>query len=603
MASRRERIAVAAVVVAAVLAAVGPASASALTVTKLTATPSSTQAGGHPDFTISMGFSPDTEQLKALTIHLPPGLVGNPNAATQCSEAAFRASRCAASSTVGSTAVHVVARPPLLGGLLPVSTTATGTIYDLAPHAGEPARLGIDLKPLTLPGLGTIGEQYLESPVSLRQSDFGLDSVLQDIPRTLTVAGPVTLSLYITGIDLTLNGQAAKGPFVMLPTSCGPATTRIDASSYQGGAAAGSTSFTPTGCDRLPFSPKVSGSVGGAGQTAKGGHPAVTVAVTQAAGQAAAQSVSVTLPSQIGADIARLNVACPADQAQANQCPPSARVGTATAVTPLLSSPLTGPVLLVSPPGGGLPGLRVDLGGQLSLSLPGDIALSSTGRIVSTFATVPDLPLSRFELALSGGDAGTLLNTADLCGSNPTATGAFVAHSGAHATDSAVLGVTGCGGSGGGGAGSSGGAGHGAGGQSLSHANARRARHYAVRAKLVGHRHALRVTMRVRGHAKRITRAKVTLPRHHGMHLRRSHRRRLKVITGGRRLAVGHGVRVHRRTVAIRRLPHRGARGVRVKAGRRVLRVGRRARHGHPRLTVVLHVRGGARVRMHPKLR
>ena len=69
------------VIAAAALLAV-PASAQALSLSGLAASPASTQAGAHSDFQIHMHFAGG--QVKDLTIGLPPGQIGDPNATPLC---------------------------------------------------------------------------------------------------------------------------------------------------------------------------------------------------------------------------------------------------------------------------------------------------------------------------------------------------------------------------------------------------------------------------------------------------------------------------------------------------------------------------------------
>src|SRR4051794_17241646 len=58
-----------------------------LGISSFSVTPSSTQAAGHPDVTIDTVFSGVSDNLRSLALHLPAGLVGNPNAAAKCSQA------------------------------------------------------------------------------------------------------------------------------------------------------------------------------------------------------------------------------------------------------------------------------------------------------------------------------------------------------------------------------------------------------------------------------------------------------------------------------------------------------------------------------------
>jgi hypothetical protein len=59
--------------------------------------------------------------------------------------------------------------PPLQ--VLPID--ATGDVYNVAPDAGEPARLGVVVRP----PLGA-SKVFIVSPVRIRASDGGLDSVI-----------------------------------------------------------------------------------------------------------------------------------------------------------------------------------------------------------------------------------------------------------------------------------------------------------------------------------------------------------------------------------------------------------------------------------------
>ena len=67
-------------------------------------TPTTTQAGGHPNFKLQLTRTgSDSEDLKDLQIDLPPGLIGNPEAASaKCTKAQFQADSCPQGSTVGT---------------------------------------------------------------------------------------------------------------------------------------------------------------------------------------------------------------------------------------------------------------------------------------------------------------------------------------------------------------------------------------------------------------------------------------------------------------------------------------------------------------------
>ena len=203
----------------ALLALTAPANAADLGISSFSVTPSSMQAAGHPNLTIATTFANPSDNLENVAIHLPPGLVGNPNAATKCSQADFAADNCPATSKVGSVSVDATAT--IL--LVPTAITAPGDVYDVAPSPGEPARLGAWVRPLG----GILGKIGLPVQVSVRPTDFGLDTTIQNVPTSLS-----GIPTEIDSMSLTLNGATAGGDFVTLPSSCTPATTRIVSASW-----------------------------------------------------------------------------------------------------------------------------------------------------------------------------------------------------------------------------------------------------------------------------------------------------------------------------------------------------------------------------------
>src|SRR5215218_891777 len=126
-----------------------PAAAS-VSVNSFKLTASTTQAGGHPDVTVDVAFglNPSSDDVKALGVVLPQGLVGDPNAADRCSIANFTADRCPASSKVGTTSASVTAT--VVPVVLEVPQEAPGDVYNLQTQGGEPARLGVVLRPRAL---------------------------------------------------------------------------------------------------------------------------------------------------------------------------------------------------------------------------------------------------------------------------------------------------------------------------------------------------------------------------------------------------------------------------------------------------------------------
>ena len=151
-------------------------------------------------------------------------------------------------------------------GFLPVDQTVNGNLYNVVPHAGEPARFGIVLnaarrsrssaRPCCPPII-------LQSAASLRPSDLGLDSVLTDLPNTATVGRDADRDRHQLAVaDPLRDGrQPAEGlhpPADLVQGAHG--RLRRDGLRRPDRDAA-SRRFTTTNCAALPFTPELSASI------------------------------------------------------------------------------------------------------------------------------------------------------------------------------------------------------------------------------------------------------------------------------------------------------------------------------------------------------
>ena len=382
-----------------------PASASAdVTLTDFRVEPSSKVAGGHPDVTITQQFSygsSTSDSVKDAFVRLQPGLLGNPQSAAFCSQEQFQADECPADSKVGS--VQVTAHTVLLPF---VPLTNPGTVYNMTPTGDEPAHIGIVVQ-----AAGGLSKIFLQAPVYVRPGPdgYGLESTFADQPRTAGVG------IQIEKIALTFDGQASKGPFMRMPTSCAEGRSLSRANSWDAASVFSERDFLmrPTDCDKLAFNPKAEGSMGAPGITSAGQFPPVSTTLKFDPEEAALKRAEVILPLSLGPNVPAVERACPLELANASKCPESSRVGTAIIDSPLQAQPVRGPVYLAFNTANPLPGLIVILPPPVGVRLDGQVDLSGTR---NTFASNPDLPVRSFTLSFEGNRPDAALRlTQGLC--------------------------------------------------------------------------------------------------------------------------------------------------------------------------------------------
>lgn len=419
-------------------AAVLPATASAdVTLTDFKVEPASPQGGGHPNVTITQtfGYGSDTDDsVKDGFVRLQPGLLGNPQSAGFCSQAQFSADNCPEDSTVGS--VQVTAHTVLLPF---VPLTNNGVVYNLTPTGDEPARVGIVVE-----AAGGLEKIFLQAPVYVRPGadGYGLESTFADQPRTAGVA------IQIEKIALTFNGQASKGPFMRMPTSCAQGTSLSRANSWDAPTVFSEKTFTmtPTGCDSLPFTATAEGSMGAPGATKLSDSAPVSTTLKFDPEAAALKVAEVILPLALGPNLPGAQRACSRELADASNCPDSSRVGTAIIDSPLQAAPVRGPVYIAFNTANPLPGLIVILPAPVGVRLDGLVEPGTFGT-KNTFAGNPDLPVRSFTLEFEGGRPDSILTiNQDLCGDRTDRTMEvhLVAHNGKELSFEQELATPGC---------------------------------------------------------------------------------------------------------------------------------------------------------------
>lgn len=405
----------------------------AMSVTSVDVSLSTTQAGGHPDLSITTnydgtnaqiggpGLNPVADSPSIYEIHLPPGLNGNPLAAPTCPLATFLADRCPDETRVGTSNQRVL----ILAG--PVERDLPGFIYNLeTDNPNQAALLGVRTlgrNPITME---VVTASLVPFALTISPDDYGLDSI--NLER-LTAVSPLVGPIRITSLGLTLDGTLRNGNhFTSNPTACTPIQVSTTTTSNDGQVVtADSDPFTPTGCDLLPFDVGL-----GIGlSTTRTDSPVETSVSVTVLGdddplrQSAVLESTVVLPPgmTVNPSLGQGLEACTdaqfaaGDRTTAATCPAASRIGTVTFVTPLFAQPFVGPVyfgtrtpgtfnrLFVDVP---VPGIHVKLTGRVTLN-------EHNGQITTVFDGLPQLPFTDFNLTFQGGSR-SVLATPIACG-------------------------------------------------------------------------------------------------------------------------------------------------------------------------------------------
>jgi hypothetical protein len=246
-----------------------------------------------------------------------------------------------------------------------------------------------------------------------------------------------------------VNAITTRNDFQFNPTNCNKMEVTGTIHSSEGATDTIGVPFQVTNCAVLGFKPGFEISTSGKTSRANGASLNVKLTYPKApfGTQTNIRSVKVDLPKQLPSRLTTLQKACTAKQFETNPsgCPSASIVGHATAITPLIPVPLTGPAYFVSYGGAKFPELVIVLQGYgVTLDVHGETFISKAGITSSTFHTIPDAPVGSFELNLPQGPYSALAANGDLCKSKLVMPTAFVAQNGAEIHESTKISVTGC---------------------------------------------------------------------------------------------------------------------------------------------------------------
>jgi hypothetical protein len=424
-----------------------------------------TQAGSHPyemSTTVRFNTLSDPEKgevvdgfPKDLVVDLPPGLVINPTAAPICTNADFaKSAEQELSACPNRTAVGIVeARQP--GDKLFGDRAA---VYNLQPSPGSAAKLGFHILGVTVTLSGGVRDS----------GEYNAFATLRNLSQAEEIAGSRLIlwgnpgdpshdtergNCFIENVPPVggCSAEVEETAFITLPRACaGPQPTLFSADSWAEPGTFAETASEPletTGCDKLNFGPTVAVqpttksaesstgldfdlNVEDPGLTNPGSRAESDIKMIRAIlpeGMTVNPSAAEGLGACSAAEYAQESAA----MSPGEGCPDSAKIGSVQVTTPLLDEPLGGSVYLAQQddPATTTPGAENPFDTMLAVYIvienagygilvkqAGKVEPNpATGRLISTFEGIPQLPFSHFHLHFREGPRAPLITPA-ACG-------------------------------------------------------------------------------------------------------------------------------------------------------------------------------------------
>jgi hypothetical protein len=447
----RGRTTILTLLISAIALAIAPAAAlGSIGIESYEVTPTTTEAGGHPDVhaTFALEDNVEGEVAKDIRVNLPEGIFGNPDVLPVCTSAAFALNQCGPSSQIGIITIRAdyEGNPEFLLGTAPIYLLESRGEF-------ETARLGFVAPTVELP---------VNISVTVRTAD--------DYGLRMSVVG-ITQQIPVASVDMTVWGFPAARvndtqrfhigapgeppgcpgiafascieppypeatvplkPFTDNPTVCTGSQLPIflEVESYQDPAHQSQKVASypeTTECEKQVFNPVLNLALTSDEADTPAGLD-IQLKTPQFLGGANSpselRSAVVTLPPEltINPDAADGQSACTDAQAnfdseEADNCPDNSKIGTFEMITPALPDALVGSLFIGEPlPGNQYRVFMVASGFGIHAKLIAEFHPDpQTGQLTMTVEDLPQVPFEQFDIHLFASNRG-LMATPTRCG-------------------------------------------------------------------------------------------------------------------------------------------------------------------------------------------
>jgi hypothetical protein len=430
------------------------------------ATPSNTQAGGHPDVVLDFQVNVDYDAgagggiecetthdcvaPRVISFHFPTGFIGNPHAAPTCTATEFNQASCPVDSQVGRVDVIGEEGGIKLSLFVPIYNMETspdqaGLIGFLVPIFGVPVLLELSGRTDSDYGLDAVSSPQIRLPFEhFSTTLWGVPAdPVHDYERFFTPL--VGFAACFQGIfpgkgckpGTTFIGAPTyapptlpETPYLQNPTTCGVPLSMIAEVEYYGGVRARKESPWPptTGCSQASFEPSLTAKATTSASDSPSGLdtdlrvPQTLSPHTPSPSELRTAVVNLPPGFSINPNAADGKTACPDALSSigtlfAATCPEFSKVGSLSVDVSALPAPIPGALYLAEPkPGEPYRVLIAADGFATHVKLLGTVlADPTTGRLQLVFKDLPQAPLQEFDVHVFGSDRG-LLATPTHCG-------------------------------------------------------------------------------------------------------------------------------------------------------------------------------------------